>query len=148
MLVDFSEVLPGLTGSSLTNNATPGLSTYAGGTVPERRARHRITVHWPILFFRMGSGETIETVTQNLSSNGFYCHAAVPITPGEAVRCILKIPSYDPTGFEKSRVLECRIRVTRVEPGSVEGSFGIACQIQDFQLIVGEDRREQAGQNH
>ena len=101
----------------------------------------RTTLHWPVLFFRNGSGEAVETVTQNLSSSGFYCHSRVPITPGESLHCTLTIPPHDPCGHERARVLECRVRVTRVDPGIAENTFGIACQIQDYHLAVEKPAR-------
>ena len=106
---------------------------------PERRTRVRTTVHWPVVFFRSGSADTIESVTQNLSSNGFYCHSQTLVAPGEFLLCAIKFPSYDPSGHERPHVLECRVQVKRVEPGGNGESFGIACQIQDYRLIVGAE---------
>lgn len=115
---------------------------------PERRKRARTQVHWRVLFLRDGGSGAVETITQNLSSIGFYCFSDVPLMAGEYLRCIVSIPSHDPSGHEKARLLECRIRVTRVEPGAVEGTFGIACQIQDYHLAVSEEHREAARHDH
>lgn len=108
-------------------------------THPERRTRVRTTLHWPVVFFCGRSGETIESVTQNLSSRGFYCHSQTLIAPGEVLICAIKLPSYDLSGHERSRILECRVQVKRVEPGGIGDSFGIACQIHDYRLVVGAD---------
>jgi hypothetical protein len=136
MLANSQEAAVNFSGSNGPSNGT----SEAGRT--ERRTRVRTTLHWPVLFFRNGSGEAVESVTQNLSSSGFYCHTRVRITLGESLDCVLTIPSHDPSGHEKVRVLNCRILVRRVEPGSIENTFGIACEIQDFHLVVAEGRRE------
>lgn len=46
----------------------------------EHRRRARTQVHWPILFLITGSrgGAPIETITENLSSDGFYCLCPTP----------------------------------------------------------------------
>ena len=142
MLVNPLETFPGFASAAGSSRGLSEVATNSLAVRPERRTRVRTTVHWPVLFFRNGSGEAIESVTQNLSSSGFYCHSQRPITPGEFLRCALKIPSHDPSGHEKPRVLECRVRVTRVEPSLTEDTFGVACHIQDYHLMVGEERRE------
>jgi hypothetical protein len=114
---------------------------------PERRKRPRTQVHWRVLLLRDGQADAIETVTQNLSSMGFYCLAETALTPGEYLGCVLTIPSHDPSGYERARVLECRVRVTRVEPEKGEKAFGIACQIQDYHLVA-EDRRDHTRHEH
>jgi hypothetical protein len=106
---------------------------------PDRRTRVRTTVHWPIVVFRHGSSDAIESVTQNLSSSGFYCHCQTLIAPGEFLICAIKFPSYDPSGHERPRILECRVQVKRVEPEPAGDCFGIACHIQDYRLVVGEE---------
>src|SRR5579862_7255510 len=68
---------------------------------PERRARVRTTLHWPVVFFRNGSGNAIESTTQNLSSNGFYFHSRILIAPGEFLLCAIKLPVCDPSGHAR-----------------------------------------------
>jgi hypothetical protein len=142
MLVNPLEVFSGFasaTGSSLDLSE---VATTLPVVRPERRIRVRTMVHWPVLFFRNGAGEAIESVTQNLSSSGFYCHLRMPIASGEFLRCVLKIPSHDLSGYAKPRVLECRVRVTRVEPSLTDDTFGIGFHIQDYHMMIGEERRE------
>jgi hypothetical protein len=79
-------------------------------------------------------GQAIETVTHNLSSNGFYCFAPSPLKPGGGLICTLKVPAYDPKNEERTLTLECRALVLRVE-AVAEGSFGIACRIEDYRLM-------------
>jgi PilZ domain len=148
MLANPLEVIPGLPGPHGSSNGVRDAITNSPNGRTERRMRVRTALHWPVLFFCNGSGEAVETVTHNLSSSGFYCQSRIAIAPGENLRCALTIPSHDPSGYEKARVLECRVRVTRVEPGLTEETFGIACQIQDYHLAVGQEQRHHAPRDH
>jgi hypothetical protein len=100
----------------------------------ERRKRARTRVHWPVLFFRNQAAEAVESLTQDLSSGGFYCLSKTPFASGEGLRCTLKIPTHDPGGKERERTLECKVRVTRVEVAAREEFYGIACQIEDYRF--------------
>jgi len=101
---------------------------------PERRKWARTHVHWPVLLLRNHGADGIDTVTQNLSSNGFYCLSPEPLKPGESLMCTLKLPAHDPKGEERTLALECTVMVMRAEAAS-EGFFGIACRIDDYHLI-------------
>src|SRR5579859_6058280 len=94
-----------------TNGSGSSVAPARNPAHPERRGRVRATVHWPVVFFRNGSTNAIESITQNLSSSGFYCHSQILIAPGEFLVCAIKLPAYDPSGHERPRVLECRVQV-------------------------------------
>lgn len=110
------------------------LSDVEGAGRPERRGRVRIQVPWPVLFFRTDPPQTVESVTQNLSSQGFYCLSKVPFRVDEVVACSIRVPAHDASAREVDRQLDCIARVTRVEPEAAEGLFGIACQLEDYHL--------------
>ena len=103
---------------------------------PERRKRVRTQVHWTILLFRETTSKAVTTITQNLSSSGFYCMAGFPFALGEKLFCALEVPTHDPLGKKRSLPLECRVRVVRVDPEVGAGCFGIACQIEDYHFPV------------
>jgi len=103
--------------------------------VRERRRRTRIKVHWPICFFRQGTAEFVETVTHNLSSDGFYCLARAPFVPGEIRECTLGVPIFHPNGGDQLRPVLCRVRVIRVETLRDDGSYGVGCQIEDYRFL-------------
>ena len=104
-------------------------------TTTDRRARARINVHWPVRLFRTTPPETVETITQNLSSRGFYCYAKNPLSVGEVLSCTIRIPAHDPGGKEMNRLLDCTVRITRVEETQEEGMFGIACRLEDYHVV-------------
>lgn len=102
---------------------------------PERRTRARTQVHWSVLLLPDRAAQAIETVTQNLSSGGFYCFSPEALTPGESLLCTLKLPAFDPKDEEHTLSLECRVRVMRAE-AAADGFFGIACRIEDYRLMA------------
>lgn len=104
----------------------------ATGPVPDRRKRPRIRVHWPVILFRSQVAAAIQSMTQDLSSSGFYCLTSVPLIPGEMLISALKVPFHDPNGKHLERSLECTVRVVRVEPIDSEGTFGVGCHIEDY----------------
>src|ERR1043165_3159323 len=53
----------------------------------ERRRRSRIQVHWPVRFLNGETVDIVETVTRDLSSDGFYCLAKMLFVPGELKVC-------------------------------------------------------------
>lgn len=100
----------------------------------ERRKRKRVALHWPIRLFRSPTATSVESTTENLTSNGFYCVCHEPFELGERLDCIITIPAGS-FSYSASRIcLQCRVRVTRVEDQS-EG-FGLGCYIEDYDLLV------------
>lgn len=111
----------------------PGTSTVAGRV--EQRARFRTRLHWQVRFFQPSPLDTIETVTQNLSSSGFYCLVQAPLVPGELMPCSLELPAHHPNGVEQAVSLECKVRVIRVEAPDADGLYGIGCRIEDYHFL-------------
>jgi hypothetical protein len=106
----------------------------------ERRATVRTSVHWPVLF-RHTQHEMIESVTQNLSSQGFYCFSQMPVASGESMLCSLTVPTHDPSGSSERVILECNVRVVRLEEPTSDGLYGLACRIEDYRLAAAESTR-------
>ena len=98
----------------------------------ERRRRARNQLHWSVLLFPNQGADAVESLTRELSSSGFSCVTEVSFTPGERLLCTLKIPTHDPNGKHLEQRLECKVLVMRVEPQGADGTFGLACQIEDY----------------
>jgi hypothetical protein len=109
----------------------------------ERRKRARNHLHWSLLLFRNQAAEAVESLTRDLSSSGFYCVTDLAFTPGERLICTLKVPTHDPNGKHLEQRLECKVRVMRVEPQGAEGTFGLACQIEDYHFSQVQTERAQ-----
>ena len=100
----------------------------------ERRKRTRSHVHWPVCFFGVEAGDTIETVTENLSSSGFQCFSPVPLIPGDIMICRLRVPSHQTLNKGRTSSLECKVRVVWVEQATDRQSYGVACHIEDYRF--------------
>jgi PilZ domain-containing protein len=119
--------------------ATPSKNNYPGEAIGgrgERRKRPRVKVHWQVSLIRSDSAEIIETVTQDLSSTGFYCFSQMPFSVGEVLHCMLRIPPYESTARELERALECKLRVVRLELNTADGRLGVGCRIEDFRVAA------------
>jgi hypothetical protein len=109
----------------------------------ERRKRKRIALHWPVRLFRDPANPSVESTTENLTSNGFYCISKEPFALGERLECIIAIPAGS-FGYNESPIrLQCRVRVARVE--GQEAGFGLGCYIEDYDLLTNA-RSAQHGQ--
>jgi hypothetical protein len=102
--------------------------------VADRRKRTRAQLHWPLLFSLLGSTETVQTTTHDVSSDGFYCIANARFVPGEDRHCTLTVPTYQPNVENSHLQVICKVRVIRVEITAERGFYGIGCQIIDYRL--------------
>lgn len=99
----------------------------------ERRRRYRMPVRWSVTLWKPDASRAVETVTQNISSSGFYCLSPIPFTPGEVVRCAISVPAHSPRDDRRPIGLDCFARVVRAEATS-NRMFGIACRIEEYHL--------------
>jgi hypothetical protein len=130
-----SEVLE----TGITTMLAPGSLNSAIGTATaapaDRRRRIRTTVQWPVLIH--DDSGVIETVTRNLSSDGFYCVVPWPPALGAHRACTIRIPFARP---DLAVILHCRIRVVRIEIDPEEGRFGMAACIEDYRVELPSGR--------
>ena len=100
----------------------------------ERRKRKRVALHWPVRLFREPAAPFVESTTENLTSNGFYCLCKEPFQLGERLDCIIAIPAGSFGYAESPMRLQCRVRVTRIE--DQDEGFGLGCYIEDYDLLT------------
>lgn len=123
---------------ALWPRAGRGVPDMAKSVHAERRSSGRVSVHWPVFLYPNKSGEdAVQTITENLSSQGFYCLSRKPFSVGELLLCTLQIPMND-FGAGASH-LECQVRVVRVEKDAPADQYGIGCRIEDYRFIPGGD---------
>ena len=99
----------------------------------ERRRRVRTPVHWLVRFDRDAS----ETMTANLSSEGFYCLSRISFVTGEVVVCTLEVPTHHPNSMDGTLSLNCRVQIVRVSGPDEDGFYGIGCHLVDYMLHNG-----------
>jgi PilZ domain len=102
-----------------------------------RRKHTRVPLKWPVRLIRQPGGPSVETTTENLSSEGLYCITSEPFKPGERLQCEILVPAESFGVFETPLRLQCRVIITRVESLRLIGAFGLGCQIEDYTLATG-----------
>lgn len=60
-------------------------------------------MHWPVRLFGQHERASVESITENLSSEGLYCISIKPFKTGERLRCEIVIP--DAQGLDAPIVL-------------------------------------------
>lgn len=102
----------------------------------ERRIHPRVRLRWPLSILpKQDNAPILSTVTENLSSQGFCCFVDQPLTAGERVQCVLKLPPRLDPGA--SQALRCDAQVVWVSANG-DGRFGIGCRIHDYTFAVME----------
>ena len=99
----------------------------------DRRKRQRVALHWPVRLFRQRGTASVESITENLSSEGLYCISRKRFKTRERLRCEIVIP--EALGLDAPIVLECHVKVQRVE--HLRSGFGLGCHIEDYSLGSG-----------
>jgi hypothetical protein len=97
--------------------------------VPDRRRHPRLRLAYFLRLFRSGQPVVIETKTEDLSCDGFYCISDRAIPLHEKIDCELLIPG-EPR--ETDLVLRCRAEVVRVTTDPVAPRFGVACRLEAY----------------
>jgi hypothetical protein len=101
----------------------------------ERRRRKRIPLHWPVRLFRQPGTTSVESATENLSSEGLYCITQEAFKAGERLQCVIVIPGKSLGLSEPAIRLQCHVTVKRVE--DLNHGFGLGCHIEDYDLLTG-----------
>ena len=99
-------------------------------SIDDRRKRARVALHWSMRLFRQSGEASVESIIENLSSEGLYCITSEPFKPLERLQCEIVIPAT--LGVESPIVLKCRLTIRRVE--HLRSAFGLGCQIEDYSL--------------
>ena len=125
---------PALLSRGCTTRCTLHASALLNMPAPaDRRRRDRVALHWQIRLFRSFQSPVIETVTEDLSSIGFYCTSQEPFGLGERLQCIIVIPADTLEGFDSQVSLRCHVTVVRVE-NNAQG-YGLGCHIEYYDLL-------------
>ena len=100
----------------------------------DRRKRMRFPLHWRVRLFRQPGRPSVESITKDLSSEGFYCITSERFKPGERLQCMIVIPGGGSFGLESPIALECHVTVLRMEQR--HSGFGLGCHIEDYSLVT------------
>ena len=101
----------------------------------ERRRRVRADVHWVVRLIRHPSRAPVESVTDNLSSEGFYCRCDEAFVPGEFLECLILIPTQARRARQEGLVLRGLVQVVRVEGQVSGGRCGMGFHIEKYLVV-------------
>jgi len=105
------------------------------GDPPDRRRRPRLRLAYRVRLRRPGDTSPMETKTQNVSCEGFFCTIEGAFSPGESLDCELVISNQElGRSAELAMVLRCRAEVVRVAPQPGTRSVGLACRLADYTI--------------
>jgi hypothetical protein len=87
-----------------------------------------------------GPSALIETQTENVSMNGFFCYSDRLFPPGERLRFLLRLsPGGGETNAGKSVYLDGLAEVVHVKIGSMSHRFGLGCRVDGYRVLPQTD---------
>jgi len=111
------------------------LSVFVNGDVPDRRRRPRLRLTYPLRLYRPGEASRIETRTEDISCEGFFCITDRLFFPREFLECELVILCAElRQPLERDMVLRCRAEVVRVVSRADDTAFGVACRLAEYTI--------------
>jgi hypothetical protein len=81
----------------------------------DRRKRKRVALRWPMRLLRQ-EGQSVESTTENLSSEGLYCIIKERFRRGERLQCEILVPGESFGSAEPFIRLRCHVTIKRVPP--------------------------------
>jgi hypothetical protein len=102
----------------------------------ERRKQSRTDLHIPLFLLPAGRSEPIQTETENVSLNGFFCYTKHLFAPGEHLKFLLLFPEVA-SGLQttKTTYLHGVAEVTRITTNQLELEFGIGCHLTTYRVL-------------
>jgi hypothetical protein len=101
----------------------------------ERRRYERLPLRLPVRLSR--SGVMVSAgVTENVSSQGFYCVSPDPFVLGDRLQAVLLLPAHNLNQSEMRVCLTCQAHVVRLDSTWLGPGFGIGCRIETYSLSL------------
>jgi hypothetical protein len=114
-----------------------GTPRLMGLSSVERRKYERLPLRLPIRLSQ-GTAQISSGVTENISSEGFYCVSPDAFVPGDMLQVVLLLPAHNPGRGEMRACLTCQAQVVRIDPTWLGPGFGIGCRIETYSLRLEE----------
>jgi hypothetical protein len=48
------------------------------------------------------------------------------------------MPAQDPEVADRKLFMQCQVKILRIDPAAEAGSYGLACEIEDYRLLRSE----------
>jgi hypothetical protein len=109
----------------------------------EKRKHPRFKLACPVRIHRDGDPREIETHTEDISCDGFFCRSDHAFLPHEHLDCEVLIPGSELHSAAGGQlVMSCRVEVVRLVPAAPQAKSGIACRVEDYSIRVQLDSRK------
>jgi hypothetical protein len=103
--------------------------------IAERRRNPRASLHWTVYLAFNGAPHPLRSITRDINKDGFYCLLDQPVRPGERIECDIVMPTHGSWDPDDVAYLRCCAYAVRVEKIGDRPEFGVACRIEDYQLV-------------
>lgn len=104
----------------------------------ERRCQSRTSLRVPLFLLPCGWLRPIQTETENVSMDGFFCRTREAFAPGDQVKFLLMLPTA-PKESEPPRAtcLQGIAEVVRVGTDAAAGyAFSIGCRLSGYRVLT------------
>lgn len=108
--------------------------TAAPSRLPERRARQRIPLSWPVTVYAEGDPKPVMADLRDMSGGGAYCLSSRQFRCGDGIALEVLLPR-ELDSENRGLRLVCRGRVVRSDELR-PGEFGFACVFHEHALVT------------
>lgn len=105
--------------------------------ITERRGQSRTSLRVPLLLLPCGWLRPIQTETENVSMDGFFCRTHEAFAPGDQLKFLLLLPAAV-TDSEPTRAtcLQGIAEVVRVVACATGHGFSIGCRLSGYRVLI------------
>lgn len=82
----------------------------------------------------------ISAVTENISSDGFYCVSQHSFVPGEILEVELSLPTHNPDCLEERARVICQAQIVRLDSTWLGPGYGIGCRFETYTLRMENEK--------
>ena len=97
-----------------------------------REAQSRISERDIPIFLLWGEDDAVVPAAEAERLSDRLPTSTLAFVPGESLACTLSLPAHQPHSTERMLLLECKVRIIRVEAPDGDGLYGIGCRIEDY----------------
>ena len=103
----------------------------------ERRSQSRTSLRVPLLLLPCGWLRPIQTETENVSMDGFFCRTREAFAPGDRLKFLLLLPTaVKDSEATKATCLQGIAEVVRVVACASEYGFSIGCRLSGYRVLT------------
>lgn len=109
-----------------------GRQSFRNLRMIERRRLQRLQIRCAVSLWKPSDGTFTRTVTENLTSSGFFLLSRESYLPGDKLEATLEVPARSSNGGHTGCLhLQCQVEVLRID----DRQSGIACRIKEYTVL-------------